>query len=250
MLFPRLFVVPHPGEILNDSVEIPESFLDVCRDIAASDVHCLVFVHMHGGIHPDSVTFHIPEAETFDSGLLLDRPLAAQIQTSLHDYERKTSVLEESEAPLPLLVCQKAFEKGGNAMPQVVSVGTSLEGAQRQYEVGSLMARALRSDQEPVAVVIAGQLSHCLTKESEAGYVPGADEYDAFVRDCLESSAYEQLMLYDPIDLELVGESLFRPLCVGLGLVDALQRTPKWRLTSYETPLGVGRLTGILELSD
>lgn len=242
MLPRQLFVLPHPQRYLDDSAEFPESFLVVRNLILERQPSSVVVIHMHGGIHPDGLTFQLLEGD--------DRELAVQLQKSLHDYERKNYVLELEEEPQPITFLKALLSSDGSVLPKFLSLGVSLEGADRQYEIGSLLARALKSDQEEIAVVVVGQLSHCLTEQSAAGFVPEGEAYDTFVREALESRDYKRFMLYNPLDLELVGESLFRPLCVGLGVFESLESTPKWRLISYETPEGIGELMGFFDRED
>jgi len=239
MLPRQLFVLPHPQRYLDDSAEFPESFLEIRELILGSQPSSVVVIHMLGGIHPDGLTFQLIDGD--------DRELAVQLQKSLHDYDRKNYVLELEEEPQPISFLKTLLLTGDKPLPKFVSLGVSLEGADRQYVIGALLARALKSDQEEVAVVVVGQLSHCLTEQSSAGFVPEGETYDAFVKETLERNDYKCFMLYNPLDLELVGESLFRPLCVGLGIFESLKSTPKWRLISYETPEGIGELMGVFE---
>ena len=222
----------------------------------------LVIIQSHGGLYPDSLSFHAPEEGFYEVPIVSDQDeyvankvpfdaaLAHQMQKSLHDYEKKTQVLEEPYLPHTAAILQKKLQTLGVSIPRMVVLSVSLEGSQQHYEYGSLIARALHSDSEKVMVIAIGQLSHCLSEESNAGYVPFAHEYDEEVLRYLSEQDYSKFMLVDPFLIQDVGEDLYRPLCFCLGVFDALQNPLKWNQIAYETPQGIGSLYGYFSRED
>jgi aromatic ring-opening dioxygenase LigB subunit len=268
MLPSSIALLPHPPEFLscfddlndgNQSVKTREIYEEILKTILNDKPSTIVIIQSHGGIHPEGVSFHVPEGQQYDAdytaygheeenfSVLFDQSLAHYMQKSLHEYGRNAHIIEQPLLSLPALILADMCRQLEITLPRLVVLGVSLEGAQAHYEYGSLIARAIAADKDPIAIVLSGQLSHCLTKESVAGYVPIAKNFDIQIQKYLKDSAWEKLMNVDPFEIQEVGEDVYRPLMFGLGLLDALQQDTKWDASSYEASHGIGYLCGMLK---
>lgn len=260
--------LPHPPEFLScfaekkeraEAQESMDSYRKLLKETLKEKPSTLLIVQSHGGIHPEGITFHVPDGQQYEADYapyghpeksftaVFDQSLAHFIQKSLHEYGRNTHVLEQSKLSLPALLVADICQELKVPLPRMLVMGVSLEGAQAHYEYGSLISRALAADKDPIAVVLTGQLSHCLTKESVAGYVPIAKNYDKQIQNYLTKSDWNSLMHMDPFEIQEVGEDAYRPLMIGLGIFDALQGQIKWEASTYEAPQGIGYLSGLFK---
>lgn len=257
----QLYLIPHPRFLVNEGdfnssqQRVVDGYQTVLQELSKEQPSTIVVIQSHGGIHPDGVTFTVPDESLFQMmkglqpvSLSFDSALAAQMQKSLHDYARKTNVLEETSLPYPAELIVQYMLHLELPIPKMVVVGISLEGSLAHYEYGSLMARALAADSEKVAVVVSGQLSHCHNDESEAGVVPFAAEFDDEVLACLEQGSWDQLFHMDPFLIQDVGEDLYRPLATGLGIINALEKPLEWNSKGYHIVQGIGCLAGVLSV--
>ncbi len=267
MLTKKITVLPHPPEFLScykdkgewtkDS-ETYQSYKKELEKLLSDKPSTIVIIQSHGGIHPEGVTFQVPEGPEYEASFFeygspegnfrcfFDKSLAHYIQKSLHEYGRHTHLISTNSLALPALLLVDMIKRLGYVVPRIVVVGVSLEGSQAHYEYGSLISRAIAADKDPIGVVISGQLSHTLNKDSVAGYVPIAQNYDEQIQKYLHAGNWQSYMNVDPFEIQEVGEDLYKPLSMGLGISNALEKDVQWEKTSYEAPHGIGYLCGNL----
>lgn len=270
MLSQKIHFLPHPPELLSvyvaregakDIQKTQVSYDATIQSILEETPSTIVIIQSHGGIHPSGLSFHVPEGQQYvadfspygldenSQAVVFDQSLAHFLQKSLHEYGRQSHIINEKALSLPALLFADQYLQKDLILPRIIVIGVSLEGAQAHYEYGSLLARALRADKDPISVLLTGQLSHCLTKESVAGYVPIAKNFDLSIQTYLEEGDWDRFMHMDPFEIQEVGEDAYRPLCVGLGILDALQEKVKWQTSCYEAPHGIGYLSGGFSVS-
>lgn len=270
MLPQQIPLLAHPPELLHcyqgqaeaqHAQQTNDAYREALSSLQSKSPSTVVVLQSHGGIHPSGLSFHVPEGQQYhmnyqDYGfpeendlVVFDQSLAHHIQKSLHEYGRQSHVIQQPDLALPALLLADQWKHTQKALPRMLVIGVSLEGAQAHYEYGSLIARALKADKDPIAVVASGQLSHTLREDSAAGYVPIAEHYDAEVQRLLKKGDWQTLMHYDPFEIQEVGEDAYRPLMLALGMFHALEQEVKWKGTSYEAPQGIGYLCGSLQSS-
>lgn len=254
--------LPHPPELFHpqeEDKEVLDTYQQLVDQVVFEEPQALVFLQSHGGLHPDGVTFQMPSSDegyhlelshwnvAEDPQLIpFDRELASQIQKSLMDYEKKQQLLPVDFLSHPVALFLSCWQKRTAKVPPCVVIAPSLEGAQQHYEYGSLIQRALASDTQEIAVIATGQLAHTLSKESEAGYVPSAYEYDMQSRELLKSAKWQDYLNTDPFVIQEVGEDFFRVMCMALGMLNALSGPIEWEEIAYQAPKGIGYLSGRL----
>lgn len=113
------------------------------------------------------------------------------------------------------------------------------------YRAGMAVAAAARSLQLRCAVVMSGDMSHCLREDGPYGYDPRGPRFDKAVDDALRAGDLKALLTLPPSLTEPAAECGYRPLQVGLGALDGLRVRPS--LLSSEGPFGVGYKTALLE---
>lgn len=274
MRIDTVYILPHPPELFSFLSDLKEASLSkktfeaydcLIDEIAAEEPESIVFVQSLGGIFPEGITLHIPPDRLYDADYLsffspdsgpklpgsfqirTDDLLASQIQKSLHEFEMKTNVLDEATLPLGVLIFLDLYKKNHRLPGKIVTLGVSLEGSVKHYQYGSNIGRSLSSDSENTVVVCIGQLAHTISKDSRAGYVPVAKDYDMDVQNFLRGGHLDKFALIDPFVLDEVGEDLYRPLSLSMGILNARDHGFAWDQYSYEAPLGIGYLAGKLQ---
>lgn len=112
-------------------------------------------------------------------------------------------------------------------------------------EAGKVAFDLLDSLEEPVGMVISGDLSHRLTPDAPAGFNPRAKEFDEAFVEALSSLDPRPLLELDPSFVEMAGECGLRPSMILFGAASV--KPFRSRILSYEGPFGVGYCVAAVE---
>lgn len=123
---------------------------------------------------------------------------------------------------------------------KMIPISIGLLGYDELYQFGMAVAMAIEKTEKKVAVIVSGDLSHRVTEEAPGGYHQRGSEFDQQVISLLKEKAVIQLINLESDLIETAGECGFRPLIIGLGLLDTYDFAPE--VLSYEAPFGVGYL--------
>ena len=94
-----------------------------------------------------------------------------------------------------------------------------------------------------IAVIAAGDLSHCHTKHAPGGFHVDGPEFDEQFIDCLQNKNTSGIV---HMDKDMVGNAQECGYRVGVILLGILQNVNyDFEQLAYEKPYGVGYLTGI-----
>ncbi|MBI5728488.1 MAG: AmmeMemoRadiSam system protein B [Candidatus Magasanikbacteria bacterium] len=107
---------------------------------------------------------------------------------------------------------------------------------------GELLKDIIMDEERRVAVIASGDLSHCLTTESPAGFRPAGKKFDETLIRHLTKKNVQGLIDLDQTLTKEAEECGYRSLLILLGILkDMPFRFQKY---SYECPFGVGYLVG------
>lgn len=167
-------------------------------------------------------------------------------------YQIKESV--ETKIPL-ILSTEEVLDHGcgiplyylakGSKNVAVVPVSYSLLDYSRHFEFGRAIKQIIFSTNKKIAVVASGDLSHCLTPDSPAGYSPQGKVFDKKLISLLKQNNSEEIINLDCKLVEEAAECGFRSLLILLGILDKVSY--KTELLSYQSPFGVGYLTALFK---
>lgn len=104
--------------------------------------------------------------------------------------------------------------------------------------IGKSITRALMNLSRNAALIISGDLSHCLSEDAPAGFSPKGEEYDREIARIIKEFDLLSLMELDEQLLADAGECAHRALVMGMGALDGYRVNPE--ILSYEAPFGVG----------
>ena len=89
------------------------------------------------------------------------------------------------------------------------------------------------------ALIVSGDLSHCLKKDGPYGFHPDGPKFDEEFLESLKKKDIESILKLDQ-KYPQAGECGLRPLCFVLGILEASGADWQPEILSYEGPFGVG----------
>lgn len=131
------------------------------------------------------------------------------------------------------------------ANPTVVPITTSALDLKAHFDFGKALRDELLNTTKRVALIASADLSHTLTKDAPAGYVPKSAEFDASVQQLLSTRNVTGLIQLGEKDSAKMADCGLRPILVAMGILDGINYTAK--VLSYEGPLGIGYLVSTLD---
>jgi aromatic ring-opening dioxygenase LigB subunit len=249
----RFTVVPHPFEDLHPELDTGEKSVEMLDEqfsiLEKEESSTLLLLQAHGGLYPEAPSFHIPKEQEYTDPLLsspvvCDRELASQIQKSFLEYDRKHHVLEvETLSPVATLIMKRCSE--WKLPPKLLVMSVSFESLEEHYKTGTLVRRALLADSDKVSVLVSGHLSHCLSKESAAGFVPGAKDWSKKSFEGLQSSDPAYFLYEDSLLRQEMGEDLCAAYSMGLGIIEGFKSGWDAKL-QYEEEKGIALVSGVV----
>ena len=228
---------------------------EIADDLYAMKPDTILFISGHGTRYPDAFSITLSDNYKVDLSefgeltheenyhpdmLLIDRIQRAfrheKIPFSLHPEE----TLDHGTS-IPLLLL-------GTKLPEVrvVPVIYSELDAKTHFKFGQSLREIIEDTGRRVAVIASGDLSHCLTTDSPAGYNPNGEEFDAKIQELVTAGNAAGLIKLDDALIKDAAECGYRPLLIMFGVLDKINMKPV--IHAYEAPFGVGYLTASFEL--
>lgn len=142
-----------------------------------------------------------------------------------------------------------------NIKPKIVHLAFSMMSYDLHYRYGQIIQRIIDTSsnrnrvggkgRKRVAIIASGDLSHKLTKDSPAGYFPGAEKFDHdFIRH-LGAGDLASLIGLEEKFVQDSAECGVRSIMILLGILHG--KNQSFKMLSYEAPFGIGYLTGYFE---
>jgi AmmeMemoRadiSam system protein A len=124
---------------------------------------------------------------------------------------------------------------------RLVLLSTPLMPLSELFRFGKCISQAVDSSPDRVVYLASGDLSHGLTEDAPAGFIPFGSKYDRNLIRTIAACDIQKLLATTEEEMELAAECGTRSFAMMFG---ALARyTVKCEVYSYEGPFGVGYLT-------
>ncbi|MDW7673407.1 MAG: AmmeMemoRadiSam system protein B, partial [Bacillota bacterium] len=231
------------------------------------DIETVICITPHGPIFQDAIT--IWQTESLSGRLA--KFGASQIKLSFrNDLELAKAIVKHAEAKriisaqlnlqladsynidlaldhgitVPLYFLRRGISEKVKLVP--ISIG--LLSYQELYSYGMAIRDSIEETGKKVAVIVSGDLSHCLTETAPGGFHPKGQEFDQKLVSFVEAGDVLSLMSIDSELIEFAGECGFRPLVMALGILD--KSSFDTRVLSYEAPFGVGYLVAEFHIKE
>jgi len=218
---------------------------------------------------PDIIIIITPHGEILEKAFLIN--INPDFETNFEEFGHFTTKLNWDGAPnLGTLIKLNADKKNipvslmnekkldhGVSIPlyflsehlntiKILPINYSELPPKNHLEFGKLLKDFIINSNLRFAVIASGDLSHGLTTESPSGFSQTGKEFDNKVIELLETrNTTGFLNLYDHYPNE-VNECGYRSILILLGILKNMQYN--FKNLAYESPLGVGYLTGQFDL--
>lgn len=106
------------------------------------------------------------------------------------------------------------------------------------FRLGQLIKKDLLIDNERIAIIASGDLSHRLTKNAPAGYSPKGKKFDQKLIELILKNQTQDILKLNQKTIDDAGECGLKSIVMLEGILDGIKHDPK--LLSYEGPFGVG----------
>lgn len=123
---------------------------------------------------------------------------------------------------------------------------SNLNGA-THMDFGRQLKRVLHAEDERVAFIASGDLSHHVNAASPSGASPEGKAFDEHLRAAIDGHDGKMLANLDPKIITGAGQCAYAPVMTLLGLLEDMNL--RRNVLSYEAPFGVGCLTATYEIS-
>ncbi len=257
-------ILPHPPLSIpgvgskNDCKRLAntgKAFAMISRDFWSANPETVIFVSPHGKIEPyhfvinkspilvgDFSRYHLSEKFEFynDLAIVDDIFYACDMnEIPVHGHYEEL----DHGTFIPLWHLYSDVEARG---VKLVHISFSLMDMERHFEFGKIIGNILDQyyPRKRIAVIASADLSHKITFDAPAGYLPGARYFDRKIIEILQKKDTHRLIELKKSDSIEAAECGLRSIVVILGILDG--HDWKFDLLSYEHPFGVGHLVGRL----
>lgn len=224
--------------------------------LAASKLETLVVISPHAPLDPES--FAINTAPKLSVALdEFGAPLSHQeIDTDKELLDRLTRELEKN-SDLPSVKIKSPQLDHGTVVPlsffgpmlqriKILSLAYSLLPRETHVRYGEILAQAINSFPQRVAIIASGDLSHRLSPDAPSGFSPAGKPFDEQLVKIIAAANWPALLKLDPELTEAAGECGLRSFLILSGLLKDKKVCPD--VISYEGPFGVGYLVANFKL--
>ncbi len=161
----------------------------------------------------------------------------------------------ETKAPLQM-ISEEILDHGSTVplclltenMPDVKLIPLYYSGLNNEahFKFGQLLKREIIYNNDKIAVISSGDLSHRISEDAPAGYSPRGKKFDKKLIEYLQKNDAKSILGMDNKLIHEAGECGLKSILILLGIMEGIKHNPK--LLSYEAPFGVGYLTMNFEL--
>jgi len=250
---------PHPPAIIpaigqGDTKKFEktiQALLSIALELKKNSPQTLIVLTPHAEIEIDKFVVRVPKSSEFIADFSefgvsnnsktypRDRLLTSQLIENMQAKDLQTSILETekldfgSSIPLHFLA---------SAIPdvEIVNLGVSFGGVEVHRELGEIIRELAEKSEKKIALLVSGELSHQVTKDSPHGFSPAGIEWDEGIIKNLKAGRFEKIMQQDIFELEEIEECGFRGLVMLLSAFEKIPYTHE--VLSYEAPGGIGCL--------
>ncbi len=250
-------IVPHPPilipqigkENLKRLAKTQTAYRKLAFKLAKSKPEVVIIISPHGIIQASAFTMNLnpeftanfEEFGNFSEKLKIrgDVGLAHKIREKL---ETKTSLQLISKFELDHGTAVPLFLLTQKQLPniKIIPIYYSELSLKEHFEFGKLLKHELQFNNENIAVIASGDLSHSLTKDSPATYSPKGMQFDHQLIKLLEKNKSRDILNLNPKLITAAQECGLKSITILLGILDGIKNKPE--LLSYEFPFGVGYL--------
>ncbi len=228
-----------------------KALLELERELYVTKPHTIIIISPHGGLYPEAFTInaHTP----FQANYIQFGDLATKEEwEGVPEIAAKISH-EASVRGIRVQLTSQEILDHGSSIPlhfltdhlpdvKILPIGFSGLSPKEHIDFGILLKDIIMESNKRIALIASGDLSHCLTKESPAGYDKHGKQFDDQLISLLENRNTSGVV---NLNEKIVGKAEqcgYRSILILLGVLKNMNYT--FKNHCYESPFGVGYLTG------
>lgn len=265
-------ICPHPPAIiptigrpsdLRRTAKTSKAMKELADIFAKKNIETVILISPHGPMEYQKITINISpillgnfegfgDYETYIN-FENDLSMVDLLQQQGKSQEIPIKLIEKSALDhgtlVPLYYLTKDYTpKNGKAL-KVISIAYSYPDPKVNFDFGKIIFNASKLQEKNIALIASGDLSHRLTFDAPAGYVPEGAEFDKQLIESLESNNVKETLKINPDLIEQAGECGYLSVITLLGAISAHNQSKflkkaRFKALSYEGPFGVGYLVG------
>ena len=226
--------------------ETIKSFEKLEEDLLRAKPDTILIISPHGKIQDSAFTMNLNtefEANLEEFGDFSNKT------TFTGDYGLAYKIREKLETKAPLqLMSEKNLDYGSlvplslltKNIPKIKIIPLTYSGLslQEHFYFGELLKEELLSNNEKIAIIASGDLSHSLDKNSPAPYSSKGKKFDTKLIEYLKENDTRSILRMKENLITESNQCGLKSILILLGILSKIKHTPK--MLSYEHPFGVG----------
>lgn len=242
-------LIPAIGKENTDRLKLTSVALKKLEeDLILSEPDTIIIISPHGIVQQNAFTINLNPIFTSNFEEFGDFATKA---TYNGDVSLCYKIRESLETKAPVQMTSESKLDYGTAIPlfllakklkhiKIIPLHYSGLDLNAHFELGKFLKREIMLNQNKVAIIASGDLSHRLEKFSPGGYSPKGKKYDKKIMEYLSKDNIPEILKFN-LDLAAsAGECGLKSFTILLGILNGINYQPK--LLSYEAPFGVGYL--------
>lgn len=231
-----------------------DSYRKIEEDLYSLQPDTIIIFSPHGPVQADSFTMNLNPEFIGNFEEFGDFSTKVNIKGDI-GLAYKIRERMETRAPLQLISepnldygCSVPLYVLARMLPKVRIIPIYYSGLDlnAHWQFGELLKRECLVNQQRIAIIASGDLSHKLAKNSPAGYSPRGKKFDNKIISLLTQDKVQDALKIDHKLSYDAGECALRSIIILLGVLDGINY--KSQLLSYEAPFGIGYLCMKFEL--
>lgn len=251
-------ITPHPpvllptiGKDIKELDQTKKALLELEQELYLTKPQIIVVISPHEGIYPDAFVVNSFTDYTSTFERFGDVTTKFSFKGS-PDFAAHISHVGNNHA-FPIRLVSEPSLSYGASVPlfsitshlddfKIVPVGYSKLSQKEHLEFGEILKDVILASNKRVAVIASGDLSHHLSERAPGGFRIEGKKFDEELIGLLETRNTLGIAQMNPDIIAKAEECGYRSILIMLGILKNVDFT--FRRLSYESPFGVGYLTG------
>ncbi|OGY42400.1 MAG: AmmeMemoRadiSam system protein B [Candidatus Buchananbacteria bacterium RBG_13_36_9] len=255
-------ICPHPPILIPDIgkdnlkkiKDTFEAMKKLEQELYAAKPDIILVISPHGEIIHDAFCINLNSSYKADFEEFGDFTTKMEFKSS---PPLALKIKERVEDELPIVLSSNEKLDHGAAVPlyyltkhlkniDIIPISYCLLDYDKHFKFGQLIKKEIAKSEKRIAVIASGDLSHGLSKDAPAGYIPSGAEFDNELITLLKRKDIRKILKMNHKLIEKAAECGFRSFAILFGIIEEYQFDVD--VLSYEGPFGVGYLVANIKL--
>ncbi len=230
------------------------AFADLEKELYAAQPEVVVIISAHTGVFTESFTVNAHPDFISNFAEFGDQETKPHWQGA---PALATKISHFPNSPVPVRLINDQIVDHGVGIPalfitehlphvKILPVGFSTLTPKQHLDFGEHLKEVLAQNSTRVAIIASGDLSHTLSARAPGGFNVNGKKFDHAIQELLFSKNTVGLASLDHHLIDASKECGYRSILILLGALKNMDT--RFELLSYESPFGVGYLTGLFRL--